>query len=107
MSHEVGVGTGYVRCSHHKAVAAPRRKHLFHIVGDLLWSADHRAFGVTTTANLDEVACRWIGLAALADDAVADAEHALHALQLRGRERLVDALGSEVKIERLRQQRQL
>ena len=38
--------------------------------------------------------------------AVADAEHALHALQLFGGQRLVDALGAEVEVQPFRQQRQ-
>ena len=38
--------------------------------------------------------------------AVADADHALHALQLFGGQRLVDALGGEVEVQPFRQQRQ-
>ena len=54
----------------------------------------------------DEVERARVGLAGGLQHAVADAEDALHALELFGGDRLVERLGGKVEIQRFRQQRQ-
>src|SRR5262249_55992274 len=96
MTHEIRIGTRHMCRRHHEAVAATARKHLFHVVGDLLGPADDSTFGVAATANTNKVTRRRIGLAAFSDPPFTDAEHSFHAAELIGGEWLVYTLCRQV-----------
>src|SRR5262249_4390995 len=102
---EIRIGTGHMGRGHDEAVAAAAYEHVLHRVGDLLWTADDGALDLSAAAVGDEVARARVGLAAALEHDVANAEHALHPVQLVGRECFVDALGHKIEIERLSQER--
>src|SRR5262249_16350736 len=103
---EIGVGAGHIARGDDKAVAAAADKRLLELVGDLLRYADDRVLHLAAAGEGDEVARRRVGLARGTQHAVANAEHALHAPQFLRRQRLVDALGGEVEVEPLGEERQ-
>jgi len=94
-----------VRRRHDEAVAASGREHLLHVVGELLRTPDDGAVRLPAAAEVYEVPRARIGFAAALEHAVADAKHARHPLQFGGGERVVDALGREIEVERLGKQR--
>src|SRR5436305_10202122 len=92
VTDEIRVGPRHISGCDDKAVAAPAGKHLFQFVRDLLGTADDRVRGLAAAAESDKITSAGVGLTGRLEHAVADAQNALHAVELLFGQGLIDAL---------------
>ena len=105
-TNEVFVSSRSVCCGNNKAIARALYQPLFELVGNLLRPADDRVMNPAAAAEVKKITHRWVSIPAGAHHAVSDRLKTRNIGHLLIRERLVHAFGREIKVERLRQQRQ-
>src|ERR1700683_841702 len=101
-AHEALIRAGDMGGEKHEAITGGRGEPSLERIGHFVRAADDRVMHAPASADLDEIANRWIFLSRSAQHAVADALQARHFLQFLRGEWLVHALPGEVKVEGLR-----
>ena len=103
--HEIRIATWDVRRGDHEPVARPLGKERFEHVGDLARSTHDGVVRATAVAEVHQLAHGGVAFATHGDDPVTDALQAREARQFIRGQLLVQALGREIEVEALGQQR--